>query len=173
MPQPRYWVYAAATAIYILNAWGAYVTAGNYGGSCGGGAGGINSWPFCNGQLAPNFGDYGAVIEYIHRTISVVTGLILLTATVVVWRAKPRPRGPSRLMILSLVLLPIQIGIGSQVVESGLNAVITTVHFAFATGIFALVVIAGALLYLEESRLVSSQAKPETDRPKNFPWTET
>lgn len=159
MPQSRYWVYAAALAIYILNAWGAYVTAGNYGGDCGSG-GGINSWPFCNGQLSPNLADYGAVIEYIHRTISVVTGLILLAATIGVWRAKPRSKGAFRLMVLSLILLPIQIGIGSQVVESGLNAVITTVHFAFATAIFALVVIAGALLYFESREVQRGQVGP-------------
>lgn len=156
MPSARHWVYAAGLAIYILNAWGAYVTLGGYGTGCGTGFGA--SWPLCNGTLVPNLSHFPTLIEYLHRFLSVVTGLIILGATVAVWRMKPRPSLASKLMLLAIVLVPIQVGIGGEVVASGLSALIATTHFCFATAIFALVVIAGALMWAD----VRPAGKPRT-----------
>jgi heme a synthase len=146
MPAARHWVYGAGLAIYILNAWGAYVTLGGYGAGCGYGFGA--SWPLCNGTLFPVY-TYPTLIEYIHRFLSVVTGLVILYATINVWRMKPRPSLPSRLMLLAIVLVPIQVGLGGEVVASDLSAIIATTHFGFATAIFGIVVFAAALMYLE------------------------
>lgn len=156
MVAARHWVYAAGLAIYILNAWGAYVTLGNYGAGCGTGFGA--SWPLCNGTLVPDFGSYPTLIEYLHRFLSVVTGLIILYATIKTWRMKPRQTLPSRLMLLAIVLVPIQVGLGGEVVASGLSAVIATTHFGFATAIFAIVVIAGVLMWVDAR-------KPEGTHP--------
>lgn len=153
MPAARHWVYAAALAIYILNAWGAYVTLGDYGLGCGSGFGA--SWPLCNGSLVPAF-NYPTLIEYLHRFLSVVTGLIILAATIQVWRMKPRPRLPSLLMLLAIVLVPIQVGLGGEVVASGLSAIIATTHFGFATAIFGIVVFAGAVMYMDNRKQAAS-----------------
>lgn len=133
--------------IYFLNAWGAYVTLGGYGAGCGTGFGA--SWPLCHGTLVPHF-TYPTLIEYIHRFLSVVTGLLILYATVKVWRMSPRPSLASRLMLLAIVLVPIQVGVGGEVVGSGLSALIATTHFCFATAIFGLVVIAGSVMFIDE-----------------------
>lgn len=146
MPLARHWVYAAGLAIYVLNAWGAYVTLGGYGAGCGTGFGA--SWPLCNGTLVPAY-TYPTLVEYFHRFLSVVTGLVILYATIKVWRTSPRPSLPSRLMLLAIVLVPIQVGLGGEVVASGLSAVIATVHFIFATAIFGIVVFAGAQMFFE------------------------
>ena len=127
MPAARQWVYGAALAIYILNAWGAYVTLGDYGAGCGTGFGA--SWPLCNGTLFPNLSPYPTMIEYLHRFLSVVTGLVILYATIKSWRMKPREILPSRLMLLAIILVPIQVGLGGEVVGSGLSATIATAHF--------------------------------------------
>ena len=155
MAAARYWVYAAGLAIYVLNDWGAYVTVGGYGAGCGTGFGA--SWPLCNGTLFPSFAVYATEIEYVHRFLSVVTGLIILYATIAVWRAKPRPSLPSKLMLLALVLVPIQVGIGGDVIASGLAAIVATTHFAFATAIFGIVVFAGALMF-QDARLSGQPA---------------
>lgn len=147
LSRARYWVYAAGFAIYFLNAWGAYVTLGGYGAGCGTGFGA--SWPLCNGTLFPNVSHYPTLIEYLHRFFSVVTGLIILYATIAVWRAKPRPYLASRLMLLAIILVPIQVGLGGEVVASGLSALVATTHFCFATAIFGLVVIASALMWAD------------------------
>lgn len=149
MPAARHWVYVAGFAIYILNAWGAYVTLGGYGAGCGTGLGA--SWPLCNGSLVPAY-NYPTLVEYFHRFLSVVTGLAILYATIKVWRMEPRPSLPARLMLLAIILVPIQVGIGGEVIASGLGAVIATTHFGFATAIFAIVVLAAALMYVDAKK---------------------
>src|SRR6266851_10261435 len=116
MSAGKYLVYATIFSTFVLIVWGAYLTAGNWGGACGtGSSSAISSdWPFCNGSLAipdPST-NYGALVEYVHRTLSVVTGVILLLTTVVVWRMKPRPISAARALLISFVLLIVQILLG-------------------------------------------------------------
>jgi heme A synthase len=92
-------------------------------------------------------------VEYIHRTLSVLTGVILLVTLIVVWRMKPRPTAAARALLLSFVLLIIQILLGNVVVNSGLNAVITALHLANATALFGVIVVAGVFMHIEEKRV--------------------
>ena len=82
MSAGKYLVYATIVSTFVLIVWGAYLTAGNWGGACGGGSSSAISsdWPYCNGSLAiPNPAvNYGALVEYIHRTLSVVTSVLLV-----------------------------------------------------------------------------------------------
>ena len=111
MSAGKYLVYATIVSTFVLIVWGAYLTAGNWGGDCGGGASTAVSsdWPYCNGSLAiPNPyspASYGAFVEYIHRTLSVLVGVILIATVVAVSRMKPRPSGAYRALLLSGVLL--------------------------------------------------------------------
>ncbi|MDA4118799.1 MAG: COX15/CtaA family protein, partial [Thaumarchaeota archaeon] len=88
--------------------------------------------------------------EYVHRTLSVVVGVILVVAMIVVSRMKPRPSGAYRSLLLSFVLLLIQIGLGNVVVNSDLNAAVTALHLANATALFGVMVVSGVLMYLHE-----------------------
>ena len=157
MSAGKYLVYATIISTFVLIVWGAYLTAGNWGGACGvGSSSAISSdWPYCNGTLSiPNPGSpatYGAFVEYIHRTLSVVTGVILVATVVAVLRIKPRPAGAARALILSFVLLLIQIALGNVVVNSDLNAAVTALHLANATALFGVMVVAGVLMHLRES----------------------
>ena len=157
MSAGKYLVYLTILSTFALIVWGAYLTAGNWGGACGiGSTSAISSdWPFCNGSLAvpdPST-NYGALVEYIHRTLSVLTGVILLVTLIVVWRTKPRPTAAARALLLSFVLLMIQILLGNVVVNSGLNAVITALHLANATALFGVMVVAGVFMHIEEKRV--------------------
>ena len=113
-----------------------------------------SDWPFCNGSLAiPNPAvNYGALVEYIHRTLSVIVSVFLLVSTIVVWRMKPRPTVAARALLLSLVMLMVQVGLGDVVVNSDLNAVVTAVHLATATALFAVMVMAGVYIHLHEAK---------------------
>jgi heme A synthase len=152
----KYLVYATIVSTFILIVWGAYLTAGNWGGDCGGGSSSAISsdWPYCNGSLAvPNPyspASYGAFVEYVHRTLSVLVGVILIATLVAVSRMKPRPSGAFRALLLSGVLLLVQIGLGNIVVNSDLNAGVTALHLANATALFGVMVVAGVLIRIEE-----------------------
>ena len=158
MSAGKYLVYATIASTFVLIVWGAYLTAGNWGGACGTGSSSAVSsdWPYCNGSLAIpnpyNSASYGAFVEYIHRTLSVLVGVILVATLVVVSRMKPRPSGAYRALLLSGVLLLVQIGLGNIVVNSDLNAAITALHLANATALFGVMVVAGVLIRADEQR---------------------
>lgn len=153
----KYLVYATIVSTFALIVWGAYLTAGNYGGDCGTTTGGSlvsSDWPFCNGSLSiPNPAvNYGALVEYIHRTLSVVVSVFLVVATVVVWRMKPRPTTAVRALSLSLFMLIVQVGLGDVVVNSNLNAVVTALHLANATALYAVMVVAGVYMHIHDKQ---------------------
>lgn len=156
MSAGKYLVYATIISTFVLIVWGAYLTAGNYGGGCGPpSSNAISSdWPYCNGSLAiPNPSTpagYAALIEYVHRTLSVLVGVILIVTVVAVSRMNPRPSGAYRALVLSGVLLLVQIGLGNVVVNSNLSAVWTAVHLANATALFGVMVVSGVLIRAEE-----------------------
>src|SRR5437879_13746271 len=37
-------------------------------------------WPLCNGSLVPDVRDAGVLVEYVHRLVAVLTGLVVLFA---------------------------------------------------------------------------------------------
>jgi len=153
----KYLVYATILTTFFLIVWGAYLTAGNWGAGCGTSAGASyvsSDWPYCNGSLnIPNPAvNYGALVEYIHRTLSVVVSVFLLVTTIVVWRMKPRPTEAARALLLSLLLLIVQVALGDVVINSDLNAAVTALHLANATALFALMVVAGVYMHIRERR---------------------
>jgi heme A synthase len=152
----KYLVYATILSTFVLIVWGAYLTAGDWGSACGApSSSAISSdWPYCNGSLAfpspYSAASYGAFVEYMHRTLSVLVSVILVVTLVAVQRMKPRPSGTYRALLLSFVLLLIQIGLGNVEVNSDLNAAVTALHLANATALFGVMVIAGVLMHLHE-----------------------
>jgi heme a synthase len=128
--------------LFLLLAVGAYVTAANYGALCG-----INTpqdWPLCNGHLLPP-PDFGSIIEYTHRILASLSGLFLVITTLVFWRAKDTPRAPKLLLVLALVSIFAEIGVGGAVVNSGLAPLIVTLHQAIAMLVFGFTVGAAAI----------------------------
>ncbi len=152
----KYLVYATIISTFVLIVWGAYLTAGDWGSACGApSSSAISSdWPYCNGSLAiPNPtspATYGAFVEYMHRTLSVVVGVILVITLFTVSRMKPKPTSAYRALLLSFLLLLVQIGLGNVEVNSDLNAVVTALHLANATALFGVMVISGVLIRSEE-----------------------
>jgi heme A synthase len=154
MSAGKYLVYVTILSTFVLIVWGAYLTAGDWGSACGSpSSSAISSdWPYCNGSLAIPIGNYGALVEYIHRTLSVVVSVFLLITLVAVWRMRPRPTGAFRALQLSFVLLLIQIGLGNLEVNTSLNAVVTAIHLANATALFGVMVVSGVLMDASERR---------------------
>ena len=157
MSLAKYFVYATILSTFVLIVWGAYLTAGNWGNGCGTGGSLVSAdWPYCNGSLAiPNPAvNYGAFVEYIHRTLSVVVSVILVATVVAVSRMKPRPVTVYRAMLLSLGLLVVQVALGAVVINSSLNAVITAFHLANATALFAVMVVGGVYIHIFDKKPV-------------------
>jgi cytochrome c oxidase assembly protein subunit 15 len=145
MSAAKYLVYLTGLSTYALIVWGGYVTLGGYGLGCG------TYWPTCNGAIFPSL-NWPTLVEYVHRLLTIVTGILLLISVIAVWGIKPRPAGPARALGLAVVLLIIQSLLGGDVVVTELEPVITTVHLAFATAVFASIILACAMMYTLEKR---------------------
>ena len=143
MSAEKYLVYLTGLSTYTLIVWGGYVTLGGYGLGCG------TYWPTCNGMLIPS-ANWPAIVEYVHRILTIITGIILLISTVAVWKMKPRPTGASRALAFAIALLFIQSLLGGDVVVTALDPIITTIHFAFATAVLATIIFACAFIYTWE-----------------------
>ena len=144
MSVAKYAVYVTGLSTYALMVWGGYVTLGGYGLGCG------TFWPTCNGALFPTF-SWPTLVEYVHRLLTILTGILLLTSTVLVWRMKPRPVGGSRIMGLAIILIIIQSLVGGDVVVTSLDPLITTMHLALATAVFASIIAGCVLMHSWES----------------------
>ena len=135
--------------LFSLLSVGAYVTTAGYGGLCG-----LNTpedWPLCNGQLFPP-PDIGSIVEYTHRMLASLSGLFLILSTVLFWRSQESARASKILLLLALVSIFAEIGVGGVVVNSNLSPFIVTIHQALALLVFGLTVGAAALAHQTKVR---------------------
>jgi len=140
MSAAKYLVYLTGLSTYVLVVWGGYVTLGGYGLGCG------TFWPTCNGAILPAL-NWPTFVEYFHRLLTIVTGILLMVSAIFVWKMKPRPVGPSRAMALAIILIFVQSLLGGDVVVTSLEPITTTIHLAFATAVFATIVVACVLIH--------------------------
>ena len=75
------WAVLAFTLAVVL--WGAYVRATGAGAGCG------NHWPLCNGEVLPRVPAVKTVIEFTHRVMSGLDGLLIFLLMVWAFRIYP------------------------------------------------------------------------------------
>lgn len=103
---------------------------------------GCPDWPRCFGKWIPPF-EYHALIEYSHRSVAAVSGLILIWLAVVLikdYRRVPQLFWPG---LVALPLILIQGWLGKLVVEGGLSPAMVTVHLANAMLLAGVLVVLG------------------------------
>jgi protoheme IX farnesyltransferase len=123
-----------AVATYLLVAWGAIVRVTDAGLGC-------PDWPLCYGQLLPPLGDASAWIEWIHRTLAAVVGLLVLGVLVVALRHH-RQRAIVVPAVLALLFTGFQAYLGKVTVESGNSGETVTAHLAMG------MIVLAALVYI-------------------------
>ena len=96
-------------------------------------------WPLCHGRLIPPLEPL-VLIEYGHRLLASAVGVTMLVLAALVWRRGDetrRLRGP---MVVLLVLLALQVGLGGATVLSALTPIVVGTHLAAAMAFLALLV---------------------------------
>jgi heme A synthase len=131
-------VLATGIATFVLILVGGVVRVSDSGLGCGPAGSGFNGWPFCNGDVVPGV-DLNSIIEYTHRALAVVVGLMILTLFVQAWR-RHRQLLPATAALLILVIA--QGALGGATVEENLEEVYVAAHLALA------MLLLGGLLYL-------------------------
>jgi heme A synthase len=103
------WAVLAFTLAVVL--WGAYVRATGAGAGCG------NHWPLCNGEVLPPTPAVKTLIEFTHRVMSGLDGLLILFLMLWAFRTYPRRHLARQAAALSFVFLVTEALIGAALVK--------------------------------------------------------
>jgi heme A synthase len=131
-------VLATGIATFVLIIVGGVVRVSDSGLGCGPAGSGFHGWPFCNGDVVPGV-DLNAIIEYAHRVLAIVVGLMIVGLFVQAWR-RHRELLPATAALLVLVVA--QGALGGATVEENLEEVYVAAHLGLA------MLLIGMLLYL-------------------------
>jgi heme A synthase len=131
-------VLATGIATFVLIIVGGVVRVSDSGLGCGPAGSGFHGWPFCNGDVVPGV-DLNSIVEYTHRVLAIVVGLMILTLFVQAWR---RHRQLLPVTAALLVLVIAQGALGGATVEENLEEVYVAAHLGLA------MLLLGGLLYL-------------------------
>ena len=113
---------------------------------------GCPDWPLCHGQIIPPL-EYHALIEYSHRMLAVVVGMLIVLQMLIVWllyRNRPWLLIPSA---LGVVLVIVQGALGGASVITELAGGLVLAHLATAEALVACLVVVSAVAIGPSPRL--------------------
>jgi heme A synthase len=130
---------------FVLVVVGGVVRLSDSGLGCGPAGSGFNGWPLCRGDLLPGL-ELNAVIEYTHRALASIVGLLMIALAVVAVRRLRRSRpGVVRASLACVVLVIAQGLLGAATVELNLDAALVAAHLGLA------MILLGLLVYMRRA----------------------
>ncbi len=130
---------ATVVATFALIIVGGIVRVSDSGLGCGPAGSGLNGWPLCKGDVVPGL-DLNAVVEYTHRALAGVVGIMMIALAVLAWRRYREHRGIVRATIAGAVLVIAQGLLGAATVEENLEESLVATHLGLAMVLLALLV---------------------------------
>jgi heme A synthase len=132
---------ALATIVmtFLLVIIGGIVRVSDSGLGCGPANSGFHGWPFCNGDVVPGL-DLNTIIEYSHRTVAGIVGLMTIALAVMAWRRHRGNRALVRAAIGAALLVIGQGLLGAATVENNLDETLVAAHLGLAMMFFALTI---------------------------------
>jgi cytochrome c oxidase assembly protein subunit 15 len=152
---PLMWI--SVIAVYLLLLLGGIVSSTGSGLGCG------SDWPLCQGQLIPSLSEPAVFLEWLHRLVAALVGLLVLATAIVTWRQSQSMPLRSKLAGIAVFLLLIQVILGAITVRLELPEEISTAHLAAGTALFT-VLIAMVSIAVSQARapVAASAASPQT-----------
>lgn len=120
---------------------GALVTKTDSGMGCG------RHWPGCNGQLIPDVITAEVLIEFSHRIVTGVVGILIVILAVWSWRALGHVKETKFLSFMAVFFLILQALIGAAQVLWGQGDFILALHFGISLISFASVLLLTLLVF--------------------------
>ena len=124
---------------FLLVIIGGIVRVSDSGLGCGPANSGFHGWPFCNGDVVPGL-DLNTIIEYSHRTVAGIVGLMMIALAVLAWRRHRANRPLVRAAIGAALLVMAQGLLGAATVENNLDETLVAAHLGLAMIFFALTI---------------------------------
>lgn len=141
---------------------GALVTKTESGQGCG------DSWPLCRGQVIPgSINTIETIIEYSHRLVSSVLGIMVIILAIWMWKTLPHKRETKFLAIISILFIIFQGLLGAGAVMWGQSPAVLALHFGFSLVSFASVLLLTILVF-EENQSYNPKSSQITKRFKKF-----
>lgn len=137
----RWIVWASVVGMFVVILMGALVTKTGSADGCG------DSWPLCDGQLLPAW-EREALIEFSHRIVSGVEGILVVAMSVMLWRRFKQHREMRVLIPLALLFLFLQAALGAMAVVWPQPKTVLALHFGISLVAFATVFLPA--LFLEQ-----------------------
>jgi cytochrome c oxidase assembly protein subunit 15 len=126
--------------MFLVLVMGAAVTNTGSAEGCG------RSWPLCNGQFVPEF-TVSTAIEYSHRAVTGVEGLLVVALTAVMLRLWRRRREVTVLAVLMLGTLLLQAGLGAGAVMAPQSPLMLATHFGVSLVAFASTFLSASVVF--------------------------
>ncbi len=124
---------------------------------------GCPDWPLCHGSVTPPF-ERTAIIEWSHRTVASVTGLLILAQAVWGYLAFRLDRALTRTAYSTVPLLAVQAILGREAVMRELPPGVVAVHMVSALLLLALLTIVAVLASVGPARTRDGRAGHATFR---------
>jgi cytochrome c oxidase assembly protein subunit 15 len=130
---------------------GGYVSASGVGLSC-------PEWPLCPAGLVP-LADF--IIEYFHRTIAAITGLMVIVTMAFTLKSKQSPKGMKIASLIAGSAVVTQISLGAIVILERLHAHLVTLHLGIGIILFSMMLIVTLYAWRIEDNKEKSFSKLE------------
>ena len=123
--------FSTLSILFVLIFIGGYVSASGVGLSC-------PDWPLCPAGLVP-LQDF--IIEYFHRTIAAITGLMVIITMLFTLKSKQAPKEMKIASIIAGAAVIAQITLGAIVILERLHAHLVTLHLGIGIILFSMLVL--------------------------------
>ena len=130
---------ATAIATFLLVIVGGVVRVSDSGLGCGPAGSGLNGWPFCNGDVVPGI-DLNSIIEYSHRALAGIVGILLVALLVLALRRHRAHRWLAGACFAAVALVVAQALLGALTVENDLDEALVASHLGLAMALLAVTI---------------------------------
>ena len=157
------WVSILTTVgMFLVLIMGALVTKTGSAEGCG------NTWPLCHGKFAP-LDSLESLIEYNHRLVSGVVGILVTWQSIWAWKKLAHIRGVKFFALSGFLLTFAQALLGAAAVVWGQSSAVLALHFGLSLSAFASVLLLTILVF-EGSLLKPAALPPVTGQLKAGIW---
>jgi heme A synthase len=139
------------------------VMLGGYTRGSGSGYGCADRWPLCEdgllGGLLPRL-EYHMIVEWTHRWVAALVGLLIVATAVAAWRTRPRTPRAVWPATVAVVVVVFQAWLGRMIVKGDLDRDLVSIHLTVSMAIVGLLVLV----------VVAAGTRPTTPAPRGWRW---